>query len=133
MSLQMLHSPGHLEKYDRWVKSHPNGTLWQSLEWKTYQEALGREVRIYTEGDPVIASALVVIDRTIFSMSTWDMPRGPLEIENGKFKMENFLGQIAEVAKSEKCMSIFLSPVQQTAVFNFPFSIFHSTRAEQPR
>ena len=41
MAIRQLSSPVDLQQYDHWVKSHPQGTLWQSLEWKTYQEALG--------------------------------------------------------------------------------------------
>ena len=45
--VQILTTPAEFATYDLWVKSHPQGTLWQSLEWKQYQEALGRETRLY--------------------------------------------------------------------------------------
>ena len=79
-----------LASYESWVHTHPDGSLWQSLAWKKYQEALGREVRIYVaeknqesndknqDFRQIAASALVVIDKTAGGFSTWEIPRGPL-------------------------------------------------------
>ena len=127
--MRQLSSPADLQDYDRWVKEHPEGTLWQSLEWKAYQEALGREVRIYADEVEsgkwkVESSALVIIDRTTFGLNTWDIPRGPLG------QAEHLLKKIIEQAKSEKCLSLFNSPLDTT--FHFPLSTFLSPRTEQP-
>src|SRR3989339_2049719 len=93
MEVRQCSSGGELSSYDAWLKAHPHGSLWQSLEWKRYQETLGRETRIYAlmEGRQILASALVIIDRTAFGFSTWDIPRGPLgpRMDNGKLTMEN--------------------------------------------
>jgi len=80
MLIRVLSQETDLATYDAWVKRHPQGSLWQSLEWKRFQEALGREMRVYAamEGQEIQASALVVIDRTAFGLTTWDVPRGPL-------------------------------------------------------
>jgi lipid II:glycine glycyltransferase (peptidoglycan interpeptide bridge formation enzyme) len=95
---------------------HPQGTLWQSLAWKRYHEACGREVRVYAaESDErramsgeLSASALVIIDRTAGGFSTWEIPRGPLwTSEEG---MQALLQRIAHDAKSERCISLYLSP-----------------------
>lgn len=129
MPLKKLHAQGDLEQYDHWVKSHPDGTLWQSLEWKAYQEALGREVRIYREGE---SSALVVIDRTTFGWSTWDIPRGPLLMSNEKLAMSNFLSGITDAAKKEGALSLFFSPVTSSVIVHSSFLIAHSSRSEQP-
>lgn len=109
-----LTTESELTAYDAWVKAHPQGNLWQSLEWKKYQEALGREVRIY--GDEVQGtrykfqgSALVVIDRTSFGLSTWDISRGPLGDSRLKTQ-ELLLETIVNDAKKDRCLSLFLSP-----------------------
>src|SRR3989338_6918680 len=132
MEIRQLTSPEDLASYDRWIKTHPEGSLWQSLEWKQYQEALGRETRLYgaTEETQIVASALVIIDRTALGLSTWDIPRGPLVVESGKLKVENFVAHIISEAKKEKCMIIFLSPSFELSTFHFPFS--SSPRHEQP-
>ena len=80
MNIHLATTPEDLQRYDVWAQAHPHGSLWQSLEWKEYQEALKREVRIYLleEGEQILASALVVIDRTSMNLCTWDMPKGPL-------------------------------------------------------
>lgn len=124
--MHQLQSPTDLLRYDAWIQSHPEGSLWQSLEWKTYQEALGREVRIYAQstGNILESSALVVIDRTRLGLSTWDIPRGPLG------NAESLLEEIVEQAKSERCISVFLSP-QQRLIANSQ-KLIASSRHEQP-
>ncbi len=108
MPIRLLTSSTDLERYDTWIKSHPQGTLWQSVEWKTFQEALGREVRIYIAEDDgqITASALVMIDITAFGLSTWDIARGPLG--DGKL-----LEKIVADAKVAGCMSLYFSPMRQ--------------------
>lgn len=111
------------------MRCHSQGTLWQSLAWKRYQEALGREVRVYAhndEDDQCAATALVVIDRTIGGYATWEIPRGPLvsekwRVESGK--CEQFLHSIIEAAKKEKCLSLYLSPISELS--HFPLSTRH--------
>lgn len=120
----LLTTDAELEQYDAWVRAHPDGTLWQSLAWKKYQEALGREVRIYTLSDDTHTSklitqifaitALVVIDRTTFGLSVWEIPRGPLLNEQLKMNNEKnceFLEAILQEAKKERCMYMLQSPV----------------------
>ena len=122
MEIRLLTTPDDLARYDRWVKSHPDGTLWQSLEWKQFQESLGRTVKIYAamEGAEIQASALVVIDRTTGGLRTWEVPRGPLgRMENGEWRMENLISLIIEDARKDHCISVYLSP-------SVPFSILHS-------
>jgi lipid II:glycine glycyltransferase (peptidoglycan interpeptide bridge formation enzyme) len=134
-----------LKTYDTWVRSHPWGSLWQSLEWKRYQEALGREIRIYVsvEEERIFASALVVIDRTSFGFSVWNVPRGPLAcgMENGKsldatrdrWKMEHdVLLRIIEDARKDRCLAIYFSPPREFSMINFQFPIRPSSRHEQP-
>ncbi|MFA6523823.1 MAG: peptidoglycan bridge formation glycyltransferase FemA/FemB family protein [Candidatus Peribacteraceae bacterium] len=140
MEIRLLTTPGELSAYDLWVKHHPQGSLWQSIEWKGYQEAFGRQTRVYgaMEGSQILASALVIIDRTAGGFCTWDIPRGPLALgmENEKWKMGNewkpFLDRIILSAQREKCLSLFLSPPAPFSIFNFQFSIRPSGRHEQP-
>ena len=105
--MRRLTSDGDLALYDAWLRARPEGTLWQSLEWKKYQEALGRETRIYAsfEQERISASALVIIDRTSFRLATWDIPRGPIGEDNGAL-----LKAIFEDARRERCLSLYLSP-----------------------
>ncbi|MFA6039512.1 MAG: peptidoglycan bridge formation glycyltransferase FemA/FemB family protein [Candidatus Peribacteraceae bacterium] len=134
MDIRLLTSAEELSSYDRWVKGHPHGTLWQSLEWKGYREALGRRVRIYAalEGPRITASALVVIDRTAFGLSTWDISRGPLgneEMQNAQWDMVN---RIVTDAKNGACISLFFSPLSSFCISNFAFPIRPSRRHQQP-
>lgn len=133
MEIRLLTSSEDLRAYDSWVRAHPEGSLWQSLEWKTYQEALGRNVKIYAtmEGQEIVASALVVIDRTSFGLSTWEVPRGPLLSEKIKEKREKLLEKIIEDAKKEHCLSLYLSP-PTTDFFSVHFSLFSSNRLVMP-
>ena len=149
MPIRLLSSAEDFARYDTWVKSHPEGSLWQSLEWKKYQEAIGREIRIYAdcEGDAIQASALISIDRTTGGFSTWDCPRGPLgplQMENGALRqaqddrrMENFLKAITTNAKTDKCLSVFFSPAlfishSQFSILNSQLRVCASARHQQP-
>ena len=128
MIVRILTSPDDLHRYEAWVKTHPEGSLWQSLEWKRFQEALGRSVRIYAMMDDqqIAASALVVIDRTSFGLSTWEVPRGPLaRMENGEWRMENedIAQKIIGDAKPTRCMSVCISPPRPFSILNSQFSI----------
>ncbi|NOS68060.1 MAG: peptidoglycan bridge formation glycyltransferase FemA/FemB family protein [Candidatus Peribacteraceae bacterium] len=128
MEIRLLTDPEDLKRYGEWIRTHPEGSLWQSPEWKTYQESLGRQVRIYAamEGAEIRASALVVIDHTTFGLTTWEIPRGPLGIiENGKLRIENknFLEKIIRDAKDDRCLSIYCSPVHPFSILNSQFSI----------
>jgi len=121
METRLLVSPADLDMYHRWIASHPQATLWQSLEWKEYQEALGRQTRLYgvLENNKIVASALVVIDRTSLGLSTWDIPRGPLgEKAEGKWEKE-LMECILKDAKTEGCMCLYYSPLSP---FPFPLS-----------
>ncbi len=105
MSIRQIASPKELAAYDAWVRGHPQGSLWQSLAWKKFQENLGREVRIYIAeaGDHLLASALVVIDRTRLHLSTWEIPRGPL---GGG---EEILDIIIADARKDRCVVLYFS------------------------
>ncbi|HAI98441.1 TPA: hypothetical protein DCL30_02755 [Candidatus Peribacteria bacterium] len=139
--MEILSNPSaeDLKHYDTWLHTCAQGTLWQSLEWKKYQEAIGRGTRLYLtrEKGAIVASALVVIDTTTFGLSTWDIPRGPLEMENGKCKMQNAAGQdllkhFIDDAGQSRCLALYFSPPQPFSIFNFPFPIRPSERHEQP-
>lgn len=125
MKIRLLTTDADLALYDAWVRGHPQGTLWQSLAWKRYQEALGRTARVYGafEDSRMIASALVVIDRTSFGLSTWDIPRGPL----GEAGME-LVKHIKREATQDRCLSLFYSP---TTPLSLP-GASRSARHEQP-
>ena len=136
MEIRLLSAAEDSETYRKWVGGHPQGSLWQSVEWKQYQEALGRETRVYVElnGPEIVASALVIIDRTSFGFCTWDVPRGPLfesRILNTE-SWEALLEKIIEDAKREKCLSIYTSPQSPLEIQDSEFKIRESGRHEQP-
>jgi lipid II:glycine glycyltransferase (peptidoglycan interpeptide bridge formation enzyme) len=97
--------------YDKWIKAYPQGSLWQSLERRTYQEARGREVRIYVASNNSTsfdASALVFIDKTSMGYTTWDIARGPLWVN--KSAAQELLAHIVSDARNAKALSLFFSP-----------------------
>ncbi len=100
--------------YDAWVRCHAHGTLWQSLEWKRFQESLGRMTRLFAaiDGERILASALVIIDQTTLGYETWDIPRGPLRPESSSKDLERgLLEAIIAEAKTSKCLTLFCSPL----------------------
>ncbi len=102
-----------LRAYDLWVRQHVDGSLWQSPEWKEFQEKRGRTVRIFTmEDDRILLSALVVIDRTSMGLCTWDIPRGPLVHNSGVHARdaEQFLMHMENQAKRDGCYALYFSP-----------------------
>jgi len=125
MPVRLITTSDELKKYDQWIAAHPQGNLWQSLERKQYIESVGKDVRIYVveEEGRIVASALVMIDRTSFGLSTWEIPRGPLvkwKMENGK--LEALMNQIIADAKKDRCMTLYLSPIKSLSTFHFPLS-----------
>jgi lipid II:glycine glycyltransferase (peptidoglycan interpeptide bridge formation enzyme) len=107
MLIQTLITEEEFEHYDHYLQGHPSGNFWQSVERKKYYESLGKEVRMYL-CDDCSASALVVIDRTLFGFSVWDIPRGPLWTNEASAM--HLLEHIIEDAKREKCMELYWSP-----------------------
>ena len=140
----LLTTTEDLEAYVAYLKNAPGASLWQSLEWRPYQESLGRQTRLYglkmgtggskpgaeggESGSVFAATALVVIDRTTFGLATWDIPRGPL-FESEEAGRE-LLQEIVEDAKRERCMALYFSPPQPLSTIHYPLST--SLRAEQP-
>ncbi|MDD5041996.1 MAG: peptidoglycan bridge formation glycyltransferase FemA/FemB family protein [Candidatus Peribacteraceae bacterium] len=134
MHNHLLSTTEDLAVYDRFIRNHPLGSLWQSLEWKRFQEALGREARIYAlmEETQILASALVTIDRTAFGFSTWDIPRGPLAVSSQQYAASDLLETIVREARQEKCLSIYLSP-ETPCVLRAAYCVLRpSSRHEQP-
>lgn len=146
MPIRHLTSPADLALYDQWIKAHPQGSLWQSLEWRKYQKALGRETRIYSEwdNDELKATAMVVIDRTSFGLSVWDISRGPVgAMPNGEWRIavrgpealrpewENLMEKIVKDAKKDKCLNLYYSPFE-TSDARLQMSVRSSQRHEQP-
>jgi len=153
VNTRILATVEDFSRYNAWVQGHPEGNLWQSLEWKRYQEALGREVRVYVvedsskpspypsplkgRGCSITASALVVIDRTTGGLSTWDIPRGPLHQLSGiSFQVSGvdaaakLLDDITHDAKKDRCLALFLSP--STPLEAGSWKLEAGTRNEQP-
>ncbi|MDB4977816.1 MAG: hypothetical protein JWM56_2 [Candidatus Peribacteria bacterium] len=133
MTIRHITSAEDLTAYDTWIKSHPQGTLWQSLEWRSYQEVLGRKTRVYIAEDDrrhILASALVVIDRTSMNISTWDIPRGPVIAMGYELSAISLVEKIRDDAKKEKCLSLFLSPAYPLKAHSLKLTA--SFRHQQP-
>lgn len=131
----MLEAAQDLASYDAWIRGNSNGNLWQSLEWKKYQKSLGRETRIYAcmEEAHIIAAALVIIDRTAFGFSTWDIPRGPIVSEEWKVesgKLSEFFSSIITDAKKSRCLCLYCSPIIPLQAISYQLQA--SSRHEQP-
>lgn len=118
------------ERYQAWICAHPQGSLWQSWEWKCFQEALRREVRIFVDGtEEWTASALVTIDRTSLRLSAWDIPRGPLFADSLKDEEQRaFIEALAHEAKKECALCLTFSPSMPLSATAFE----PSQRHEQP-
>lgn len=127
MDIRLLTSAEDLAAYDQWVKSHPQGSLWQSVEWKRYQESLGREAKIYS--NDLKATALVVIDKTIGGLSTWDIAKGPLVTKEED--VEPLMHHIIADARQDRCMSLYFSPDSHFSVHDAHCSVRNSGRCEQ--
>ncbi len=125
MAIRLLTSEHDLQAYGRWIQSHAQNALWQSLAWGDYQKALGRDVRIYgvIDGEAITGGALVVIDRTTGGLCTWDIPRGPIGQHGNEL-----LDAITADAKAAGALALFASPL-------LPLSLsgsLPSPRHEQP-
>lgn len=122
MPLRLLSSPAELASYDAWVRSHPQGALWQSIAWKRFQEACGRETRLYClrEGDRLLATALVIVDRTQLSLRTWEIPRGPLWAAGKGEAASALLEHVVADAKKSGCMTLHLSPFRALPAARLP-------------
>ncbi|MDD4287417.1 MAG: peptidoglycan bridge formation glycyltransferase FemA/FemB family protein [Candidatus Peribacteraceae bacterium] len=121
--------------WDAWVRTNPNATLWQSPEWQKYQEALGRETRIYAlmEETQIFASALVIIDKTAFGLSTWDIPRGPVwGLGFGDWELGKLIETIVQDAEKDRCMTLFFSPVEKSPLATHDSRLTTCSRHEQP-
>lgn len=129
MEVIQITTPDEESLYEKWINNHPHNSLWQSLNWKKYQQALGREVRIYTVKDngAITCSALVIADRTAFNLSAWDIPRGPLWKDNAiKNGLHLLLNKIKKDAKKDRCLAIYSSAfAEMMDVENFKTKTSH--------
>lgn len=147
MDIRLLTSADDLARWAAFVEKHPKGSLWQSKEWKAYQEALGRETRVYgafdchgdvrTEREPrtMTAAALVIIDTTAGNLQTWEIPRGPIM---GAGSDERVAGSLIETiidkAKKEGVMCVFVSPPSPLPSTRYPLTAsFRHTHADATR
>lgn len=132
VEIRLLTSAEDLASWDAFVQASPQGSLWQSKEWKGYQEALGRQTRVYGafQGQQMVACALVVIDRTTGGLCTWDIAKGPLTKSEEK-DMHPLLVQIVEEAEADKAMILYFSPSKGATLDVGHCSMRDSDRCEQ--
>lgn len=123
MDIRVLTSADDLATWASFVEKSPQGSLWQSKEWKAYQETLGRHTRVYGafSGHDMAACALVTIDRTAGNLATWEIPRGP--IGEGAAELAT---RVANDAKTEKALILRLSPAAPLPLDGFGPSDGHS-------
>lgn len=108
---RLLTSADDLALWASFIQTCPRSNLWQSPEWKNYQEALGRKTRVYGSlmGKNLVATALVIIDRTIGGLCTWDIAKGPL-MKSDEQMVHSLLVHIVEDAETDKAMVLYFSP-----------------------
>ncbi len=123
MDIRILTSADDLAIWAAYVKKAPQGNLWQSPEWKGYQEALGRETRVYGafNNQTMVAAALVIIDKTAGNLATWEIPRGPIGDDAEALAMH-----IAEEGKKERALTVKLSPMTPLSLAGFAPSGGHT-------
>lgn len=142
MDVRLLTTAPELKAYEEWIAHHPDSTLWQSPAWRTFRQAMRRETRLYgafADGR-LTATALVIIDKTVAGLSTWDIPRGPLltpasgqRMADGPNERESakaLLARIAADARADGCMAVYSSPIQPLPETDLPWTA--SDRHEQP-
>jgi len=102
------------EKWNKFIIEN-NGLFLQSFEWGEFQESLGR--KIWRLGDCKEGAALVIKYDLPMGKNYLYCPGGPvinekLKTENGKsqFKMQNFLEEVANIAKKEKSIFLKIEP-----------------------
>ncbi|MDD5055321.1 MAG: peptidoglycan bridge formation glycyltransferase FemA/FemB family protein [Candidatus Peribacteraceae bacterium] len=134
MHIRLLTSDDDLTRYEAWVRAHPHGSLWQSVSWKKFHEACGRETRVYVmdngklimENEKPSASALVMIDRTTGGFSTWEVPRGPLWTNDEAARQ--LIERIVDDARKDRAIALYFSPSTsppQLSIINYQLSIRH--------
>jgi len=123
MDSRILASAHDLAAWTDFVRACPGNCLWQAPEWKEYQEALGRETRVYGafDGQKLAATALVTIDATTGGLATWDIPRGPI----GSHAAE-LASHVAADARRERALVLRLSPADALNLDGFGPSDGHS-------
>jgi peptidoglycan pentaglycine glycine transferase (the first glycine) len=124
MQINEISSEQELDKYAQWLQTVAPTNIWQSLDWKRYQEALQKRVRIFTvqNNESIIASALVVIDTTTFGYNTWELPRGPVWQENRADAATTLVEYIRKEASKGKCLVLYTSPFSTLQLQGFKSS-----------
>lgn len=123
MEIRILTSAEDLQAWATFVQASPLGSLWQSPEWKSYQEALGRQTRVYGcfDGLSMKAAGLVVIDKTAGNLATWEIPRGPIGEGAAELAMN-----IMNDARKERALVLRLSPLSPLPLDGFSPSGGHT-------
>jgi len=132
MQLRLLSSSAELEQYQQWLESNPHNNLWQSLQWKGYQEALGRKVYIYADiqNETIQASSMVTVDTTTGGYSTWNCSRGPIFKHDVNIEYTSlYLNSIKKIADKNKAIAYYVSPLS-SLVYGATWK--PSPRHEQP-
>lgn len=135
MTIREFSSIEDIAAYDRWLRGHIDGTLWQSLEWKAFQEQRNRKTRLFVLDDGrILGSALAVIDQTSLGLCTWDIPRGPLIADKGvrQRDVQDFLAHLRGAAKHDGCYALYFSPCHAFEALLDPKNKKRSARHEQP-
>ncbi len=122
MEISLL-SGDDLSAYNTWVRNHPEGNLWQSVDWKVLQEAQKRTVlivvgrRLKKGKNSIVCSALMTIDYGAFGLASGSIVRGPLwdTTSVSQEEMSTFLRGITTEAKRLRCLSVFIAPTSNTA------------------
>lgn len=105
----------NISAYKQFTQSHRFFSLWQSVEWKDFQESIGRKVFLVgiEKESNVIATALIIKHPLPFQKCWFEIPRGPLIAPDAPPETFDFLLQkIREVSKMENAIYARLNPFQ---------------------
>lgn len=106
------------ERYNRFVESHPLGTIHQTWEWGEFQEKSSERdkswiIALENGQNEIIASALVLRQKMPFGKCWLYSPRGPLVDFTKPEESKKIFGKISEIAKKEGAVFLRFDPPLQ--------------------
>ncbi len=99
-----------ISDYNNFVIKDKYYSLWQSLDWKNFQESIGRKTFIIgvKEKGEIILTALVIKHDLPWNKSFFEIPRGPLGDLNRTSKY--FFGYLKALSKKENAIFCKFNP-----------------------
>lgn len=107
-------STKNIQNYQNFVQKNEHFSLWQSTEWKKFQESIGRKTWIIgiEDQEKIIATALVVKHNLPMGKAWLEIPQGPL----GNSKNNVLFDEIKKIAKQENAIFCRVNPFVSLSV-----------------